>query len=431
MKMNFNSLYSRSQAVSLLIVTVAILQACGGGGSSTAPATPLSAAPIAAAQAAANQTTAAQAAAAPTTASPTTAAQSTAAQTAAQTAATQASAAAATQTPATSTITPANISPATSSSATTPSVYTTGMPANFDAKGITVASDGRFTAISSTGQVSESLNGTAWSPAVTGTIIPAGGIRNSKIVGSRFIALGDNVSSSADGRAWTNALNQSDWPLPSRDVAYRPASVGQAEVYVASGTSNSSTQAAILRSLDGATWVPIVIPSMTNLDWSGVAYGNGKFVAVNQSGMAATSSDGVAWTVNPAGVTGGQALQSITFSATHGRFFAGANGGPAGAQSLIYSSADGITWTSQASGTTFNVLRIACAGVICVAATSSATPTILTSTNQAAWTSAFPAAGYGSTFFVQSIIYSGTKWIAVGGSGLLLDSSNGTTWSLR
>lgn len=87
---------------------------------------------------------------------------------------------------------------------------------------------------------------------------------------------------------------------------------------------------------DGKSWTPMTMPTTNN--WRGVAYGNGKFVAVSIDGStAAVSPDGVTWT--------GHAMPSVAWRAIafgNGKFVATNQG-------KSTSSPDGVTWTNGGS----------------------------------------------------------------------------------
>ena len=82
------------------------------------------------------------------------------------------------------------------------------------------------------------------------------------------------------------------------------------------------------------TWHPrSPLPTANTLN--GVAYGNGRFVAVGDNGTIVTSSNGVDWTLGQSGVS--LHLNTILFA--DGRFAAGGNSG------VILWSDDGVNWS--------------------------------------------------------------------------------------
>jgi hypothetical protein len=126
-----------------------------------------------------------------------------------------------------------------------------------------------------------------------------------------------------------------------------------------------------------ATWTPRTSPYGTTNNWRAIAFGNGKFVAVNQSaGLVITSTNGANWTPHSANTN--KALYGLAFGSN--TFVA------AGASGLIMTSADGTSWQPQASGTSAHLYHMN---------------------------------------------YDNGQFVAVGESGTILSSPNGTTWTSR
>ncbi|MDY6877823.1 MAG: PKD domain-containing protein [Chloroflexota bacterium] len=84
-----------------------------------------------------------------------------------------------------------------------------------------------------------------------------------------------------------------------------------------------------------------------------------------------------------------------------------------------------LTWTAQTSGTTNILLGVAYGGGQFVAVGASGT--ILTSPDGTTWTSQTS----GTTQHIWSVVYGGSQFVAVGNSGTILTSPNGTTWTSR
>ena len=78
-------------------------------------------------------------------------------------------------------------------------------------------------------------------------------------------------------------------------------------------------------------------------DWKLVAYGNGKFVAINWSGYASTSTDGVNWTVPKKVTTNRTAFKSLRF--LNGQFILVNY-----YDGELCFTVDGINWTSKIVG---------------------------------------------------------------------------------
>ena len=97
----------------------------------------------------------------------------------------------------------------------------------------------------------------------------------------------------------------------------------------------------ILTSSDGTTWTNRRDTSVTTEDLYGVTYANGTFVTVGDN-IILSSSDGTTWTSGSS--VSGDLFNTVNYG--NGKFVA------VGQSGIIYTSSDGITWTSRASGTT-------------------------------------------------------------------------------
>lgn len=108
----------------------------------------------------------------------------------------------------------------------------------------------------------------------------------------------------------------------------------------------------------------------------GVAYGNGRFVAVGEGGRIAYSSDGESWMAATGDVFNGGIIRCIAYGG--GRFVASTD--TYGRKAY---SDDGITWTTSS----------------------------------------------GENFHAESIVYGVNRFVGVGGLGRIGYSANGTSWS--
>ena len=84
------------------------------------------------------------------------------------------------------------------------------------------------------------------------------------------------------------------------------------------------------------------IESSTSSDTTSSSDFNASFVAVGQSGIILTSSDGTTWTSRTSGTSNN--LQGVTYG--NSTYVTVGDGG------TILTSADGTTWTSRTSGAT-------------------------------------------------------------------------------
>ena len=167
----------------------------------------------------------------------------------------------------------------------------------------------QFVAISDTGYVSTSTNGTTWAPAAQNAYLGNNSWRLLATNGSIFVAIGraGKISTSSNGTSWSTAtqntnLGNQNWI----DLTY------DGTKFVALGISGH-----ISTSTDGTTWTPAV--KVTNLGdnkgWRSLSYNGAKFIALSYIGYTSTSIDGINWTtaVQSANL-GSYSWRSIDFS---------------------------------------------------------------------------------------------------------------------
>jgi hypothetical protein len=161
----------------------------------------------------------------------------------------------------------------------------------------------------------------------------------------------------------------------------------------------------------GPTWT---LRSSGGTDLSGVAYGNGLFVAVGAKGTILTSPDGVSWTKR---TSGGNTLVRVVHG--NGLFVA------VGAKGTILTSPDGVNWTARASGTDKSLFSVAYGNGLFVAVGIDGT--ILTSRDGVNWTRR-TLGGDGFNGFLD-VTYGNGTFVAVGAHGVILTSPDGVTWT--
>ena len=161
---------------------------------------------------------------------------------------------------------------------------------------------------------------------------------------------------------------------------------------------------------------------------SGMAYGNGAFVAIGDSGTILTSPDGAAWTTR----------SPDTLNQLFGVAYGNGTFVVVGASGTILTSPDGVTWTTRSSGTASQLSRIAYGNGIFVAVGASGT--ILTSPDGVTWTlrvsgiaDHLSGVAYGKGIFV---VVGGSSPASIGPSSgylsvVIITSSDGITWTPR
>jgi hypothetical protein len=181
--------------------------------------------------------------------------------------------------------------------------------------------------------------------------------------------------------------------------------------------SGASAGYRVMYSEDGVTWTFTPAASLTN-GWRGVTYGNGKFVAVSETGdgdQAMYSYDGIQWV---AGTTpaGSQEWSGVCYA--NGLFVAVAQTGDI----RVMTSIDGITWTYVDSCPSVTKwLRVRYGNGVFVAFGYSGTEAkIMTSRDGFVWTDrtapnqSWSDGAYGKGLFV-TIGFSGDNRVATSG----------------
>jgi hypothetical protein len=191
----------------------------------------------------------------------------------------------------------------------------------------------------------------------------------------------------------------------------------------------------------------------------GLAGGDGKIVAVGQSGTVFSSTDGTVWTR--------QQLSNVPtltaaawFEGVAPQFVAVGDGG-----TIVTSTDGGVSWTVRQTTQPWEELSSVAAGVGLVA-TSASLPRVYTSSDGVTWTlqdgvvpqamadvvwgrNEFIAVGYGgiiiasndgiawttrnspTTEFLRAVAWSGSQYVAGGLKGGILTSPDGVTWTQR
>lgn len=167
------------------------------------------------------------------------------------------------------------------------------------------------------------------------------------------------------------------------------------------------------------TFATVASPqNASNAELLDVIFAGTKFVAVGESGLILTSTDGATWTKQWSG-TGSTDVASnlcgIGYNGTNLYVAVGASG-------TILTSPDAVTWTAKTSGTTATLFGIAFGGAVYVATggdvnvnTGLSTSVILSSADTTTWTartSTVPRV-------FEATIYANSQFVTVGGIGAI------------
>lgn len=176
-----------------------------------------------------------------------------------------------------------------------------------------------------------------------------------------------------------------------------------------------------LYSADGITWLNGTCP---NAEYTYIAYGNGKYVAIarNTASMAFSTNGGVSFST---AVASARDYRGITYSPDDNQFVAVATGGAA-LGSVITSPDTVIAWTNR-TGITGSWNKVAYGGgVYCAVGVSGI---VMTSPDGIVWTSRTS----GNAITWQSITYGNGTFVACSGAGtdrIMTSDDDGVTWTL-
>jgi hypothetical protein len=205
--------------------------------------------------------------------------------------------------------------------------------------------------------------------------------------------------------------------------------------FVAGGNSGimaTSTDGITWTALDTGTVFEYVLGGRTrNYDISAIAYGNNRFVAVGSGGVMATSTDGTTWSnVDVSRIFGRSFIDAIAYG--NNRFVAFGQGGE------IATSTDGTTWSEVTTDAfdyvspefgatnTDSITGIAYGNNMFV--TTGVFVEIATSTDGTTWTAA--DGGIFGSRQITAIAYGSGKFVAGSQDGRMATSTNGTTWTV-
>jgi hypothetical protein len=307
------------------------------------------------------------------------------------------------------------------------------------------------------GTIITSPDGIAWTTVEKGT---ASTLRSVAWNGAaRYVAVGGSVNSafpvvfngvlvtSADGKTWSQATSvPTNFQLNS--VAWG------AGKFVAVGNSGT-----VLTSTDGLTWSQAT--QFTESDLNGITWSStyNKFFVVGAGGVLLYSADGATWFAMTSGTN--QALNSIVENG--GRCVAVGTSTTAGESTTITSNDCNTNWstTTQSGVNYFN--KVIADGTAFVAVGSNGN--IYSTTNGVTWIPHnFPTASYdldsivkqnsnyivvgfngityvgttldswtaavtGNATIVNDLLFDGSQVVAVGDNGVILTTTNATTWA--
>lgn len=285
----------------------------------------------------------------------------------------------------------------------------------------------------------------------------------------QYVAVGDRgvILTSTDRVNWVQRFFPIEDTLPDTTPGELQAVIYANNQFVAVGTSYRSN--IIITSADGANWVKrfsSIRPNWEHL-LTGIAYGNGQYVAVGENSAIVTSTDGVNWVQRASGMTdtidrigyGDGKFVAVSWTNSGSKFASSAdalnwvsgNSLPGWVRSIaygngqfvavgddsqnrsaqIFTSADGVNWVKRESGTPGLLADVLYDGsqflAVGCAPHGSCAGTVVTSADGVSWVqsnSGVPESVGGLT----GIGYGNGQYVALGGYGLIVTSDDGVNW---
>lgn len=142
-----------------------------------------------------------------------------------------------------------------------------------------------YVATTTTGDVYRSTDGTHW----TAQPFSGGRLSGVEFLDGQFVAFGENVSVSRDGRDWLTRGG------PTNNLILNDLCLGP-EFYVGVGSGGATFSrpfgtCAIVTSRDLVAWSEPVVPLPSPVQLNAITYGNGRFVVVGRNSNAAFRED--------------------------------------------------------------------------------------------------------------------------------------------
>lgn len=222
--------------------------------------------------------------------------------------------------------------------------------------------------------------------------------------------------------------------LKKSNQATRKFSQGFSRFFLAALLIASSVSVLLQIDVSSANATTVAWTSSTNVpagNWYALAYGNGRWTAVAQSGTnrLMTSTDGVTWTTS--GLTYNGAVGGPIDGDWRAVLYANNMWIAAGYDGRLMTSSDGLSWSNTSvTGLTINedINALAYKTGLWVAVASNSV--IVTSSDGLSWSSA-GVTGVPASIVLRSVVWSSGrgKFFAVGDSTTVIYSSDGLTWS--
>jgi hypothetical protein len=215
--------------------------------------------------------------------------------------------------------------------------------------------NGKFVAVGDDTKIRYSSDGITWTAVSKGSNGYTSGFNGNRTInavtygGNKFVAGGGSfgdLAYSFDGINWTAASNN---PIGGANISVYDISYGNGTFVAVGGRYYGTIEGKIVYSSDGITWTEATNTTFGSSVVRGIAWGNGKFVAVGYDGKMAYSSDGITWTAVADSSFGGDYNLINDIAYGDNQFIA------VGRYGKMASSSDGVTWIQITTPSIFDV----------------------------------------------------------------------------
>ncbi len=266
---------------------------------------------------------------------------------------------------------------------------------------------GQFVAVGRNGAIINSTDGTNWNVRTFRTTAELQAVASGN---GRFVAVGD------EGLVLTST-NANDWTRVYVPGVFRfdALTYGDGRFVAVARLTTYAERAGVFVSSNGTDWVDASTTAPATYFLRGIAYGNGAFIAVDYN-RSFRSTDLITWTLTATNVTL-YGPESIRFLAN--RFLVAGDNGE------IYTSSDGVAWSSQNSGNSFRFYDSAYGDDTFVAV--GARGMISRSADAVTW---LPVVSPTENR-LEAITFANGLFVAVGERGMILTSTDAENWTVQ
>ena len=210
-----------------------------------------------------------------------------------------------------------------------------------------------------------------------------------------------------------------------KSVAYSP----ELKLYVGVGNAEEIWYSYDLREWTQNSRTPNAANDLRSVIWSAEKF---LFVAVGTNGVILTSPTGIGddWTVRDSGITLTDIFQEVIW-AKEDELFVVVGSNSAGTSGAIYTSPDGVSWTSRTSNSAVILNGVKWSADVGLYVAVGASGVIITSPDGTTWTARTSGTSNALNAVACSYYNGVSTFLAIGATQTALTSTDGLTWATR